>query len=130
MRLRRSTWSLLALACAVTAAAALPLQSAAQTKKPCADVCRTRIVASQEPTRWASPQLLHADLKVTVKVDGNVTTPTYYRRHGELCIGYYSGYGTTTKVDVCGNPYRLRVTTQAFHGRQPVIVRYRAYYSG
>lgn len=56
-------------------------------------------------------------------------TPAYYHRHGELCVGYFSGFGTTTRVSVCGKSYRLRITTQSFRQSRKVKVHYKLHYS-
>jgi hypothetical protein len=45
-----------------------------------------------------------------------------------LCVGYFAGFGTTTRVNVCGNPYRVHVRTQAFSGHRHVAVHYRIAY--
>src|SRR5947208_12901781 len=108
---RRSIVRRVTLVCLVSAAAAgavalAPLSSSADAgkpcvnrcgtlvargshPKPCAKVCRTVIKSTPHTKRWASSEVLHANLKVTVKVGHKVMKPTYYRRHGELCVGYY-----------------------------------------
>ncbi|CAN5518947.1 hypothetical protein BH10ACT11_BH10ACT11_13550 [soil metagenome] len=105
-----------------------PLASAPRSR-PCSHACVTRLVATRNVKTWVSPRRFHADPKITVTVGRRTVTPTYYHRHGELCVGYFSGFGTTTRVNVCGKSYRLRVTTQSFHQSQKVKVRYKLHYS-
>jgi hypothetical protein len=98
-------------------------------KRPCATGCRVDLNASPNVRHWTSPHLLWSDLRVNVVFYGRKLTPTYYKRNGELCVGYYSGYGATVKVNVCGDPYRLRATTQAFRGpKKSLQIQYKASY--
>lgn len=118
------------LAAAAGALASFSAPGAAQAERACAHTCSVRIVASPKASSWVSPHRLHGDLKVSVTVRGNSTSPIYYRRGAELCVGYFAGFGTATKIDVCGSPYHLRVTTQAFHGTKAVTIHYTTFAAG
>ena len=102
--------------------------AAAPHSRPCSRACVTRLVATRKVKTWVSSRRFHADPEITVKVGRRTVTPSYYHHNGELCVGYFSGFGTTTRVNVCGKSYRLRITTQSFHQSRKVKVHYKLHY--
>src|SRR3954470_15425052 len=88
----RARFVLAGLACAVAALMTTGIANGELRHHPCGHGCHARVNASPNTKHWVSPQRLRANLKVTVKVGHRTPSVTYYRRHGELCVGYFSGF--------------------------------------
>ncbi len=101
-----------------------------EVRRPCSGGCNVGIFASSKPKHWVSSERLRGDVRVSVLNQGHKLAPSYYRHGNELCVAYFSGYGATAKVNVCGEPYHVRVTAQAFKDHTPLHIRYRAVYPG